>query len=661
MTGTSTRGGRGGGRGGRGGGRGGARPSVKRSAADQDSDFEDASVKLPAKKRKALPPDPPPARAPSSRSTRGRDLGLPDKKRVNRTHEEVAAERAEKLEAEEARIRQRAEAVALIAALDAQADEAAEEERANAILDLLDLPTSDIALEEDSAMDVDVAEGTLEGHQAEVELGSHGSNFARTEDDDENRSSGEYDEAKKTAPKKKRGRAKKGETRAEIEAAASTLNVERKKQDVAKSAVRKNGQNTDAAAASKKAGLSKEYITASLQAAQTAVSPPSPKLGGLADEDANATRPDFGLDKNIARRANEVITIDPSSDAEETPSRVLVPTRLTPKAKVAVKVKVETRIPALEFVPKTKTKPKPKPKKVAQMPDPSSGSFTPESSADVRGLPALVGPTWESKFLPRLYRALHCSTPDPMMFASQGETTESQEAAVKQIKAVLDAAHPGNTLAVTWGDKICSRANSRVRERRSLIAQTALEAVDDFFQTSQFRDQPIATRAYARYAGRVDGPGFWKVPTPENCTLHPQAPGYIKGRGYLESSLIIKTVTAFVGHDEYKMPHPKPDGTLDYSTLPAGLFAMAAAGVERALNLYKATGVRPVAVPKFTKAASGTAVAGYMSNITRFTISRWDKLLEAVGVEAGESDSESEDVLVTHDGFRNTMYTPSSP
>ncbi|KAJ7445472.1 hypothetical protein FB451DRAFT_1433280 [Mycena latifolia] len=192
MTGTSTRGGRGGGR----GGRGGTRPSVKRSAADQDSDFEDASVKLPAKKRKALPSDPLPARAPSSRSTRGRDLGLPDKKRVNRTHEEVAAERAEKLEAEEARIRQRAEAVALIAALDAKADEAAEEERANAILDLLDLPTSDIALEEDSAMDVDVAEGTLEGHQAEVELGSHGSNFARTEDDDEYRSSGEYDEAK---------------------------------------------------------------------------------------------------------------------------------------------------------------------------------------------------------------------------------------------------------------------------------------------------------------------------------------------------------------------------------------------------------------------------------------------------------------------------------
>ncbi|KAF7334106.1 hypothetical protein MVEN_02316400 [Mycena venus] len=201
---------------------------------------------------------------------------------------------------------------------------------------------------------------------------------------------------------------------------------------------------------------------------------------------------------------------------------------------------------------------------------------------------------------------------------------------------------------------------SRIRERRSLVGTVALRVVEEFFGADEYKDKPIAIRQYARYAVRPDGPGFWRIPTPENIPSNPKHPNYIKGVDYLESPFIIKTATAFLKNQKYIIPEAGPDGKFDFSGLPSGLFALSAAGVERAFNAFTATGVRPQKLPKFSQAESGTTCSGYANNIRRFTRSRWESLLNACGVEAEEAAIAPADAMAV-DGIRDSMYIPSSP
>ncbi|KAJ7637909.1 hypothetical protein DFH06DRAFT_1478505 [Mycena polygramma] len=103
-----------------------------------------------------------------------------------------------------------------------------------------------------------------------------------------------------------------------------------------------------------------------------------------------------------------------------------------------------------------------------------------------------------------------------------------------------------------------------------------------------------------------------------------------------------------------------PGGTGDYdrSGLPHGLFALAAAGVERALKLYTATGVRDAVLPQFKRSTVGTAVAGYGKNIDRFKRSRWESLLAATG--ASTDGEPANRAVAIDDSLRDTMYVPSS-
>ncbi|KAJ7469897.1 hypothetical protein B0H11DRAFT_2323047 [Mycena galericulata] len=631
---------------GRGRGRGGSKAKPKRNAP-VDSDYDEGT---PAKKARTTTEKPAlEPREPSSRPNKGVNPArvAPEKKRTNRSHEEVQAGKdkliADALAAAEARERKRADAVAQIAALDAETDEAAAQEERDAILSVNDLPES---------MDVD----------DDTVLSFSDSDFQRIEDEDAYLSQGEFEEPIKKAkskavPSKRPQKAKKGETRAEIEALAKTLGDEKKKK---KKAVAPKGslQNRDAAAVSKKAGLSKAYLEASEKAQDNVVSPEKPEIGGLDDEDANSTRPEFSrANTKPSLRVNELVAIEDTSEEEDTPTKAPPAARPVPKpraTRAAPRVKAEFKIPALS-IPPSKT-----PKNANRVKSESSSSvaFTPEVADDVKGLPALVGGTWDSRFLPAAYDALYRSW-EPMTFAAKGETAASEKVAVNAIQDILDEVHPGNTLKLVWGDQICKRVINRIRERRSLIGQTALENVNAFFRTKHFLEQPGVIRKYARYAVRPDGPGFFKEPTPENCPPNPRAEGYIKPTGYLESPLMIQTVSVFLKNNEYHLPKQKADGTYDFSGLPAGLFGIAAAGVERALTAYTVNGICGT-VPKFTRAAAGTAILAYMSNIDRFTVSRWESLLTAAGNAPTSSDvaETSEAVL---DGLREYAYVASSP
>ncbi|KAJ7864088.1 hypothetical protein B0H14DRAFT_3862635 [Mycena olivaceomarginata] len=246
-----------------------------------------------------------------------------------------------------------------------------------------------------------------------------------------------------------------------------------------------------------------------------------------------------------------------------------------------------------------------------------------------------------------------------MTFGAQGADAQATAVTVNVFQTILDRIHPGNTFEIAWGDKICSRLNDRIRERRSKIVQSGVDVVDALYKTEKYIGQPAVIRAHASWASRVDGPALYKIPTPEACPRDRTAQGYIKPKGFLESALMIQAVSLFLKNEHFVIPEKRADGTYDFSGLPQGLFSLAAAGIERGMKLYRATGVWE-ALPKFTKAAGLTAVDGYMVNIHRFKVTRWESLLKATGNVLATANAE-EEAQLTLDGLREWAYVPSSP
>ncbi|KAF8191846.1 hypothetical protein K438DRAFT_871579 [Mycena galopus ATCC 62051] len=248
-----------------------------------------------------------------------------------------------------------------------------------------------------------------------------------------------------------------------------------------------------------------------------------------------------------------------------------------------------------------------------------------------------------------------------MTFAAKGDTAASEAVALKAIREVIDQVYPGNTLPTfMWNDELCDRGVRRVRERRSLIIQTCTQVVDAFFATKEYLGNPTAIRDYAKYALRVDGPATWKTPTPESCPRNPEAPGYIKPADYMESPMMIQIASSFLKNEELTLPVEHDDGSFDASGMPTGLFGLIAGGLERGFKLYSRTGQREAQVPKFKVQTYNTAINAYVSNIQRFTLSRWTSLLVALGpttvvTTAAEA---TDDEL---DGRREYAYVKSSP
>ncbi|KAJ7927419.1 hypothetical protein B0H13DRAFT_1861414 [Mycena leptocephala] len=248
-----------------------------------------------------------------------------------------------------------------------------------------------------------------------------------------------------------------------------------------------------------------------------------------------------------------------------------------------------------------------------------------------------------------------------MSFMVKGDSAASEAMAVAAVQTVIDDALPGNTLPKLTGrnDPVVKKMVARVRERRSLIAQTGLDIVHEFFKTKEYTGNPSAIRTYAKYATRFDGPAFWEMPTPESCSPDHKAPGYFKASGYMESPMIIQTAATFLKNTDFIIPEPGPDGKYDFSSMPCGLFAMSANAIERGFEAYAATGIA-APVPKFSKPVVGTAVAAYMKNINRFTLSRWESLLAATGASSTSSAALRE-AAAMHEGCRDSIYVPSSP
>ncbi|KAJ7721798.1 hypothetical protein B0H16DRAFT_1896342 [Mycena metata] len=637
---------------GRGRGRGGTRGQPAKRAAP-DSDYEEN----PAAKKQKQAVSTTPADAPTApedtttgprshlgrekKAARYRDAEADILPRAKRTSAQVQTE-ADALAAARAELaRQHIEAIAKVAELTAAQDKLAAEEEKNRVLTLDD--------------DYDSGD-ELSADQDEPMLHISQEDFDRIEDEEAYRSANEFEDKPKKNPTTKRmKKPARGETRATVNAAVVAL------AEADKVAKKKGVQNADAAGASAKAGLSKCWTSVSSKAPQ--IHPPtSPKLGGLDDDDAAATRPTTNDAKTV--RANKMVAINldvSSDDDEETPSRILDRPVKAPRPRIKAE-------PTSAKLAPLRVKATPK----AGIKTESSGTFnfTPPSHADVKNLPAFIAPTWTTKFLQGCYVAL-LKVPKPMSFA----TAVDAQVTVDILQGVLDDYYPGCGWELRWGDAICTKAVARLGERRGLFGRAGVNAVDEEFKQFKYfgpLDGPKdergvrlldKTQADAKYALRFNGPAFFKTPTPELHTLTPMHKDYIKPAGFLESRPFIASVKPYIKGGKFRIVlQPNGDVDLQQSVLPFGGLVMGAVSIERGYKLHLTGDRLQNSVPDFSATVYANAAAGYLKAIRKMSAKRWESILTAcdAGTTAEEAAAAASG-LDTLDGAREEMYLPSSP
>ncbi|KAF8147556.1 hypothetical protein K438DRAFT_2090171 [Mycena galopus ATCC 62051] len=565
-----------------------------------------------------------------------------EKPQPKRTHEQVVAADTARAVESEARVCKRADNMSYIASIDAEFDAARAAEEADAIDDMADLPAD--------AMEEVHPEPRESEDKDEEMLDITEESFERIEDDNAYLSTSEWDKppvakGKKkavAAPVKQTKKPGKGETRKEIEALGKQLATN------TTAAVKKKGvQNSNAAAASAKAGLSKSW---------PATSTGSSTIGGLTDEDANAVRPDFEAPETVrAPRKNDVVALVSDSDSDNTPSKVPAPIKAALKARAHAAVKVEAGAPKIPALAVRSRKVKASIVKTESLSS-SFTPFTPESSRDVNGLPAFIAKTWITRFLPELFKLLYCSL-DPMALGAVGDDLEDPgRATINILQPLLDRLYPGTKWVLEWGDVICARAVKRLRDCRCAFAKIGARLVNASFEEAKYYSDKKLDQSRlrlsktiandAKYAVRSNGPAFWKTPTPQAVgLLKRDNPAYIKPVGYLESPAIVKTVLTFIGKQEWPLNvsvgNKGQEVISDISGLPIGALGMGAASVERGYRLH-VTGFR-TKPQEFSAANYGTAVNGFIAGIMSFTPSRWESIFAACGAAISEPILDAED------------------
>jgi hypothetical protein len=71
------------------------------------------------------------------------------------------------------------------------------------------------------------------------------------------------------------------------------------------------------------------------------------------------------------------------------------------------------------------------------------------------------------------------------------------------------------------------QANDRIIEKKSKIAIAAVTSIETHLREMGLDGNLAQIDHWCRYAKRPNGPLFWKVPTPETCTMNADDPDYI--------------------------------------------------------------------------------------------------------------------------------------
>ncbi|KAF9522124.1 hypothetical protein CPB83DRAFT_864955 [Crepidotus variabilis] len=282
--------------------------------------------------------------------------------------------------------------------------------------------------------------------------------------------------------------------------------------------------------------------------------------------------------------------------------------------------------------------------KVLQVPPPAPATVAGHN--DSTEFPPFIDTIWKTVVLPTLYQRLNSSTSPFLDFA------KNSEALLENIEAVLTKVFPGHTYTPTRTSYVVKQACKRITERRGTIASTAVQIVDQFFDSGEFKNNPKAIATYVKWAVKPSGPAFWSRPEPQ--IESDNAPAQLPD-GFAQSRFVLKTVAPFLN---------VKGAVADFGN-PVGAFGLALGAIERAFSLYE-TGTKPNQdnIPEFSGDKNGGMIEDYIHNLKKFSEGRWVRVFADVAKISGippKPAPTTTKVTASVARVRRDLFTPSSP
>ncbi|KIM39261.1 hypothetical protein M413DRAFT_29440 [Hebeloma cylindrosporum] len=260
-------------------------------------------------------------------------------------------------------------------------------------------------------------------------------------------------------------------------------------------------------------------------------------------------------------------------------------------------------------------------------------------------LPEFAEGKWRSTFLPTLYDKFFASD-QPFDAFYKGS-----DQFVALLQAIIEEVYPDVEYKVTATDSIHFLAYNRINERRSSIGSNAISIVKQHIGTLNGEQ---AAKDWLRWSRRVDGPLFFKTPSPIDSPNDQKDPGYQFPGGRLLSPFIIGLATPLLGLRA---------GSASYNGHPKGLIALIMAALERAVKHFS----KPLdKVKDFSKEFWGSKVRTYYDGFhgkNGIADSRWRELVEACSghAENSEDDETCDADLSILDNNRAFVFDFCSP
>ncbi|KAF9554567.1 hypothetical protein CPC08DRAFT_766634 [Agrocybe pediades] len=227
-------------------------------------------------------------------------------------------------------------------------------------------------------------------------------------------------------------------------------------------------------------------------------------------------------------------------------------------------------------------------------------------------LPDFALAKWKKTFLPTLYTTLYTSDNPFDGFYKGGHTF------ISLLQNILQHVYPDVNYKVTAHDSVHFLAYNRINERRSSIGSDALFLVKEHLAT--IREQkggPAGEKAateWLRWCMRMDGPLFFRDPSPFTGPTSKNDPSYVFPGGRLLSPFIIKLATPCL---------KLAVGLVINAGYPRGLVALIMAALECAVHHLS----KPlVALQEFSKEHWGEKVHVYYNSLRTIPESRWQEL-----------------------------------
>ncbi|KAH6868893.1 hypothetical protein BKA70DRAFT_1358907 [Coprinopsis sp. MPI-PUGE-AT-0042] len=270
------------------------------------------------------------------------------------------------------------------------------------------------------------------------------------------------------------------------------------------------------------------------------------------------------------------------------------------------------------------------------------------STARVSHLPpfANLNQEWRLKFLPTLYLIFYTSWDTFKGFAL------SSQSLLKTVQDVVKTVYPHVTYPVKMkDDAFYLLAYNRINDRRAAISNSALERLSAHLKAFRLTSE---AHDFLMWARRLDGPLFFKEPTPASCKVSRDDPSYIAPSGRLRSPFVVDLVRDALSHSKNAVRTPASS-----TRYPIGLFALVMVSLERAAAVLTADGATPGKMKKFSEENYGAQLKTYVSAMNAITPEQWDEILEEYDIASEDTDDPSNISIADND--RLNVFSFESP